>query len=270
MKKQKILKALLICIIIILLVIATITTYDWITINKKYYISEREIYIPIFVYHDIVNKESEIEFDYMQTTEKRYESQISGLLELGYDFITFEDLKAYKENKIPLRKKSCIVTFDDGYEGVYENAYPISKKYNVPITMFVVTDNIGTQGIITWNEAKEMKESGLVTIASHSTNHTDFSKLSKEEALNNVNDSYKAMEEHLNKDEIKIFTYPYGLHNEEQNDYLWKSGYVQNLTDNKINESKNIDLSRLHRSYPLSDSIFKMILKMHYRVLRYN
>jgi hypothetical protein len=42
------------------------------------------------------------------------------------------------------------------------------------------------------------------------------------------------------------------------------------LTDNKINKSKNLDLSRLHRCYPLSDSIFKMTLKIFYRSIRYN
>ena len=34
----------------------------------------------------------------------------------------YEDLAKYKNGEEQLYKKSCIVTFDDGYEGVYENA----------------------------------------------------------------------------------------------------------------------------------------------------
>ena len=178
--------------------------------------------------------------------------------------------KNLKNNEIKLNKKSCILTFDDGLEGVYENVYPIAKKYNIPFTMFIVINNVDQPGVITWEEAKEMKDSGIVTIASHSMEHPEFTNLSVEDAVNNVNNSYSIIEEKLGIQPIKIFTYPYGLHKEEQNDALWEEGYIQNLTDNKINKSKNLDLSRLHRCYPLSDSIYKMTLKLFYRSIRYN
>ena len=51
---------------------------------------------------------------------------------------------------------------------------------------------------------------------------------------------------------------------------LKKEGYIQNLTDNKINKSKDLDLYRLHRCYPLNDSIYKMMAKIIYRSIRYN
>jgi len=69
---------------------------------------------------------------------------------------------------------------------------------------------------------------------------------------------------------LKIFTYPYGLYKEEQIENLKKEGYIQNLTDNKINKSKDLDLYRLHRCYPLNDSIYKMMAKIIYRSIRYN
>ena len=58
-------------------------------------------------------------------------------------------------------------------------------------------------------------------------------------AVNNVNKSYEIIEEKLGKQETKIFTYPYGLYTEEQVEALKNEGYIQNLTDNKINKSKN-------------------------------
>lgn len=271
MKNNKKLKITLIGIIIIILVsITSFIIYDRITIDNQYYIGEKNLKIPIFVYHNIINDDSEIQYDYMQTKESTFEGQINGLQAVGYHFINYEDLVAYKNGQKPLYKKSCIVTFDDGCEGVYENAYPIAKKYNIPFTMFIITDNMEAEGVINWGQAKEMKESGLVTIASHSMSHPEFTNLSVEEAVDNVKESYKIIEEKLGEETTKIFTYPYGLYKEEQLQELEKEGYVQNLTDNKINKSNNLNLSGLHRCYPLNDSIYKMITKIVYRSIRYN
>ena len=55
----------------------------------------------------------------------------------------------------------------------------------------------------------------------------------------------------------------------EQLEPLKEAGYIINLTDNKINKSKNLNLYGLHRCYPLSDSTFKMELKIIYRSIRY-
>ena len=122
-------------IVVIIIGIIGIVCYDRITVNNQYYIGEKNLEIPIFVYHNIVNDSSEIKYDYMQTTKNVFENQIQGLQAVGYHFITYEDLAKYKNGEEQLYKKSCIVTFDDGYEGVYENAYPIAKKYNIPLVI---------------------------------------------------------------------------------------------------------------------------------------
>lgn len=269
--KKVIIKRVVLTIIIMFFgTTVCLITYDRATINNKYSISEKSLEIPIFVYHDIVKDDSEIEFDYMQTTAETFEKQIVGLKKVGYDFITYEDLEKYSNNEIKLRKLSCLITFDDGYKGIYENVFPIIKKYNVPITLYIITDNMEKEGVLTWEQAKEMQNSGLVTIASHSTNHPEFTRLSTEEAVENVNKSYEIIEEKLGEQDTKIYTYPYGLYTEEQVEALKNEGYIQNLTDNKINKSKDLDMTRLHRCYPLSDSIVKMITKIVYRSIRYN
>ena len=270
-EKSKIIKkVVLIILIVIIASIALLIIYDMATVNDQYSIEEANIDIPVFVYHNIVENEEQVEFDYMQTPKELFEKQIKGLQDFGYHFISYEDLQKFKNNEIKLYKKSCLLTFDDGYEGVYENAYPIAKKYNIPFTMFVITENMNTPNVITWEQAKEMQNSGLVTIASHSIDHPEFTGLSTEDAVKNVTKSYEIIEENLGKQNLKIFTYPYGLYKDEQIVELEKLGYIQNLTDNKINKSKNLDLARLHRDYPLNDSIFKVIVKIIYRSIKYN
>jgi len=268
--KKTIIKRVILAIVILFFgTIVSVAVYDRATINHEFGIYEKNLEIPIFVYHDIVDDPSKIEFDYMQTTAETFEKQIKGLKNIGYNFISFDDLEKYNNNEKKLKKLSCLVTFDDGYEGVYTNAYPIAKKYNIPITIYVITENMGKPGILTWEQAKEMQDSGLVTIASHSTNHAEFTTLSTEEAVENVNTSYDVIEQKLGDQEPEIFTYPYGLCTEDQIKALEKEGYIQNLTDNKINRSNSLDMSRLHRCYPLSDSVIKIITKIVYRSIRY-
>ena len=75
----------------------------------------------------------------MQTKESTFEKQINGLKSVGYHFITYEDLVKYKNGQKPLYKKSCIITFDDGCQGVYDNAYPIAQKYDIPFAIFIIS-----------------------------------------------------------------------------------------------------------------------------------
>ena len=268
-KYSILLKIIISILTIIILLGISIYTYDRLTVNNEYLISEKNLEIPIFLYHHIVKEESEIQYDYMQTTEKTFEEQIRGLENLGYHFISYQDLIDYNNGQKKLHKKSCVLTFDDGCKDIYTNAYPILQKYNIPFTMFVVTNAVGADGCASWEELKEMQDSGLALIASHSTNHSEFNKLSVEETLENVDSSYKALEENLGEQKTKIFTYPYGLYSQEQLEPLKEEGYVINLTDNKINKSKDLNLYGLHRCYPLSDSLFKMELKIIYRSIRY-
>ena len=257
-------------IIVAIFLIGIILILDRVGAEQTYKIAERKISIPIFVYHNIVDDKSEIEYDYMQTTKAKFEEQIIGLKLLGYHFITYDDLIAYKNGEKALSKRSCLITFDDGLKGVYTTAFPIIQKYDVPITAFIINNNMETDLTLSWKEAKEMEESGLVTIASHSMDHVKFDTLSVEEAVKNVNKSYEQIEEKLGKKvQNKIFTYPCEVAKEEQILALEEEGFVQNLTDNKINSSKTLDLSRLHRDYPLNENIIMIMLKMKYREWKY-
>ena len=179
-RTKKILLSILIAIVILII---SLITYEAITVNKTYYIGEKNLKIPVFVYHDIVNDKSQIEYDYMQTTTETFEKQLTGLTRLGYKPITYQDLVEIKERKIAIYKRSYIVTIDDGYTGIYENAYKIAKKYNIPMTSFVIDDCVGTPGYYTWEQTKEMHDSGLISIYSHRLTHCKNNEVSPEDLV---------------------------------------------------------------------------------------
>ncbi|OGT77373.1 MAG: hypothetical protein A3I78_11135 [Gammaproteobacteria bacterium RIFCSPLOWO2_02_FULL_56_15] len=61
-----------------------------------------------------------------------------------YRFVSLDELGALMESGNPLPERIAAVTFDDGYEDVYEHAFPLLKKKGIPAAVFVVTDLIGT------------------------------------------------------------------------------------------------------------------------------
>lgn len=269
-KTNKVKLILISVLIAIVIALISFIIYEVATVNNKYYINEKNLQIPIFVYHDIVDDKSKIEFDYMQTDVDTFEKQITGLMNLGYKPISYEDLVAYYNGEKQISKWSFLITFDDGYTGVYNYAYPIAKKYNIPMTSFAIGDRVGKEECYTWEQAKEMYDSGLIGIYSHGLQHLQYNEYEANKLLEMTNQAYDEIRTNLQDENIlKVFTYPYGLYTNEEIALMQQNGYVQNLTDNRVNLSNKLDIYSLHRCYPLNDSVLKILLKIQYRVIRY-
>jgi peptidoglycan/xylan/chitin deacetylase (PgdA/CDA1 family) len=72
-------------------------------------------------------------------------------LKKSFHVISEEDFLHHLKNDIPFPPNSCLITFDDGWQDNYTNAYPILKKQCLPATIFLATDYIGT-GRQFWQE----------------------------------------------------------------------------------------------------------------------
>lgn len=87
---------------------------------------------------------------YMFVTQKSFEAHIK-FYKKFYNLISFKELSKFEESgKIP--PNSLIITFDDGYEDNYLNAFPVLKKLCAPATFFIVTGFIGSNEIPWWDE----------------------------------------------------------------------------------------------------------------------
>ncbi|MFP4660940.1 MAG: polysaccharide deacetylase family protein [Halanaerobiales bacterium] len=69
-----------------------------------------------------------------------------------------------------------ILNFDDGYEGVFTNAFPIMQKYNIPAVVFVITNQINRDRHLSTEQLHILKNANW-EIGSHTICHYDLTKI---------------------------------------------------------------------------------------------
>ncbi|MBO5478458.1 MAG: polysaccharide deacetylase family protein [Clostridia bacterium] len=236
-------KKILIIVVIVVIAMGLFFTFHQYKNNKRV-----DAKVPVLLYHDfvkIVPCEDPDNFNYINTPES-FEENIKTILENGYTIISMQELNDAYNLKTELPSKPIIITFDDGYYSNYEYIYPILKKYNVKVSIFIVTDKVGKKidgkKYLGWNECLEMQNSGLVEIFSHSKRHVFYDKLGARVIRDDVKESYQEIEKNLGKQNLKVFAYPYGAYTKEAVWALKQNGIDMQVYDigmnyfNKLNK----------------------------------
>lgn len=254
---------------------------------KEMYESEStadgEVKVPIVMYHHLLPKEEVKDSGAVSIDD--FESDLLTYKQAGYETIFFDDLIGYSEGKNTLPEKPLLITFDDGYLSNYEYAYPLLKEHDMKATMSIIGWSVGkdkfkgtNKDIIPhfgYNQAKEMIDSGLVDIQSHSY---DFHQVEEdgdnyrkgvlqkrdepyldyvERFKDDSNFMRKVVKENLNHD-LTVFTYPYGLYNKVTEKHLKELDYKATVTTedgiNIISRNPNslFALKRINRDKDLS------------------
>ncbi len=100
--------------------------------------------VTILMYHRIINKDKSIQAG-MYVSPATFKNQLE-VLKKHFNIIPLallakgERAATQTESGKPL----CVLTFDDGWKDFYDNAYPLLRKNNIPATVFLPTDYIGS------------------------------------------------------------------------------------------------------------------------------
>jgi len=110
-------------------------------------------------------------------------AQFSWLKGNGYTPVSLQQIIAARQGGQPLPAKAVLLTFDDAYLSFYTRVYPLLREFNYPVVLGVVGRWIdhpqngpmmyGEKGSVssatfpTWKQLREMADSGLVELASH-------------------------------------------------------------------------------------------------------
>jgi peptidoglycan/xylan/chitin deacetylase (PgdA/CDA1 family) len=175
-----------------------------------------------------------------------FEEQLRHIQEC-YEVLSIPTIVEHIENG-RIAKSVCGITFDDGYKDNYEIAYPLLLKYEVPASIFISTAAISNdendnyalrmkhfngKQMLGWHEIEEMKESGLVTVASHSHSHPNLVSLSDEEVVYELETSKRMLRDRLNV-EVDLFSAPQGFMDSRVRHVIKAEGFRAILTSEPV------------------------------------
>ena len=185
----------------------------------------------------------------------RFASQMRWLKRLGYTGLSLSDLAPYIRGE----KKGKVVgiTFDDGYQNVYENALPILQQLGFSSTNFIVTGEISGENV--WAQKTGSLPAKIMSIeqirdwdakgqeiGSHTINHIYVAKSQPAVAQQQLIDSKHTLEDILQK-EVPSFCYPYGDQSPQAREWVAQAGYQQAVSTQRGLARADDDLFALPR-----------------------
>ena len=143
-----------------------------------------------------------------EMTCRSFDRLMKHLLDNGWHAMTYGELKKMVQSR-QWKPKHFYLTFDDTYDTVYAEAYPILKRLQIPFTMFVTKDLIDKPTFITRSHLKELAHDPLCRIGCHGLEHKMFRYFTSEEMQRQCLEEKKWLETSLDI-EVDSFAYPYG------------------------------------------------------------
>ena len=229
--------------------------------------------IPVLYYHKIDYPKKDAVFKGLYVTPGQFKRQLSILKFLGYETINPKEILSFiKGHKLSV-KKPILITFDDGYENNYLNAYPILKSAGFTSMIFVSSGFIGKKNAISderervkenflnKTEIKEMFNNGFF-IGSHGINHYYLDRLEEGLMIGELIAS-KAYLENITGSAVDFFSYPFGVYSANVMRAVKNAGYAAAFTtvNGKIEAGDNsFELKRI--SVNGYNSIFNFIFKI--------
>lgn len=219
-------------------------------------LAENTINIPILCYHNF----NPTVPGSMNLTPQKFEAQLNLLKENGFTIIPLKEAVEYLQGKrASLPEKSVVITFDDGWQSVYTYISPLVRKYNIPVTLFIYPQTISHgKHAMTWDELKELQQTGLFDIQGHTESHPNF----KQERRRLSSPAYekfvdaelagskKILEEKLGI-KVTLLAWPFGIYDDYLEQEATKAGYVMAFS---------IDARTANRNYrPMAQPRFMIV-----------
>ena len=185
-----------------------------------------ELSVPILVYHHVREPKpwlSDADHQY-EISPEQFAEELAYLKEQGFSSVSLADIAAAFSMGRELPAKPVVITFDDGRDSQYANAFPLLKEYGFTATFFVFTNAVGRPDYLTWEQLGELRDAGM-EIGSHTVYHPYLTKASDEELERELSHSRAVLQEKLGVTG-DVIAYPFGLYDERIVTAARAAGYV--------------------------------------------
>lgn len=178
-------------------------------------LAPNELFVPILMYHHIeINpRPSDPIYAALFVSPAQLDQQLAYFSQHNYHTITLDELSDALDGKFLLPSNPIVLTFDDGYQSFYDNAFPLLEKYHMHAIEFVITQVEKAPAYLSWDEIVTLDKSGLVEIEAHTRHHPNLPNLFQAAIIDEIKGSKDDIEQHLHHP-ISWFAYPYGSYDD--------------------------------------------------------
>jgi peptidoglycan/xylan/chitin deacetylase (PgdA/CDA1 family) len=226
----------------------------------------------VLTYHKIGTPPRHTRDPFLYARVEEFDRQLAALRDLGFEGTRLGNILS--AGTTPAKK--FVVTFDDGFQNVFELGMDILSQQKLTALQFIVSDFIGKQN--SWDISKGDSAEPLMDavqirewlaagheIGSHSATHHNLRQLGAAEAREEILGSKKSLEDTFGV-QIKHFCYPFGGWTPAARDLVVEAGYQTGSTvEFGVNDAQT-DRFLLRRIIPLSRS--DLIRKIFHRIWR--
>ena len=189
--------------------------------------------IPILMYHKIGDEGN----DKWWVDATTFDAQLRCLREQGYESVLPADLANDARGLATLPARPVVITFDDGYRNVVQQAEPILKRNGFRAIVYLPTSRIGDREsdrrevegtpCLVWPEIIAAQARGTLHFGSHSHAHRDLRFMN--DFADDIRTSARVFADHVGSPPDS-FCYPFGRYRPETVDAVRTAGFTTAMT----------------------------------------
>jgi peptidoglycan/xylan/chitin deacetylase (PgdA/CDA1 family) len=187
---------------------------------------------PVLCYHKVERRH---ELGVTRISPRRFARHIERLAAAGWKSIGLSEVIACAIGDRVAAPNELAITFDDGYRGLRDYAFPVLEAVGFGATCFVITDYAGRLNRwdvayggrrfahLAWRDMRAWQGRGI-EFASHTATHPRLTRLSESAVSEELQRSRRAIAEALDV-ETPAVSYPFGAGREREERLAREAGY---------------------------------------------
>ena len=222
--------------------------------------------LPILTFHALDDPPSVTSF-----SPRVFRRGIARLHENGYKTLSLTEAADCVRQRKLFPSRSIVITFDDGYQSVYDEALPVLRDYGMRATIFLTVGEMAAAGpasrlpslsgrsMLSWREIREMSKTGI-QFGAHTLTHPDLTRLPIDRIETEIRRSKAVIEDALGEP-VTCFAYPYGRYDRRSREIVQKY-FVCACSDKLALTTQASDLYALERVdayYLRTDRLFAVM-----------
>jgi peptidoglycan/xylan/chitin deacetylase (PgdA/CDA1 family) len=223
-------------------------------------------WLPVLTFHAVDERRSVISIP-----PRVFRQGLAALHERGFRTLGLSEAAERVRGGSSFPERAFAITFDDGYESVYQEAFPVLQRLGMSATVFLTAGVVGAgrasggpgfegRPMLSWPEVREMQRQGL-TIGAHTLTHPDLTTLPSGRVETEVRDSKLMIEDAVGVS-VACFAYPYGRYDRRVRDIV--RGHFTCACSDRLGlvdaDSDPFALERVDAYYLRSERLFAVML----------